>query len=162
MQRAFAMRSRRRSALVVASLLTNTYALDVVLSERRGSGAARRWRVGDRITPLTHRRPSLRSLKTRRGMRWCPRRQSRRVRSLGVARRARPVRAAKHAGDVRGLPGAGHDLAACNGAAATVAWLSRDAPGMVASLAAAARAPLGRRLPAVAVSRRRASTLPSY
>ena len=52
----------QRRALV-ASLLTTAHSLDVVLSERRGSGAARRWRVGDRITPLTNQRPSLRSLK---------------------------------------------------------------------------------------------------
>ena len=53
------MHSRRRGAFVLTSLLTNTNALDVVLSERRGSGAARRWRVSDRITPLTTRRWSL-------------------------------------------------------------------------------------------------------
>jgi hypothetical protein len=57
------MHSRRRVALVVAALLTQARALDVILSERRGSGAARRWRVGERITPLTTQRPTLRSLK---------------------------------------------------------------------------------------------------
>jgi hypothetical protein len=136
------MHSRRRGALV-ASLLTTSNALDVVLSERRGSGAARKWRVSDRITPLTHRRPSLRSLKAAARDALVPsttvapeyaRYQAWHV-AQDLSTQLRSTLATSAVFQGLGM-GSGSSATAL---AATVVWLSRDASGMVASLAATAR-----------------------
>jgi len=137
------MHSRRRVALVVAALLTQARALDVILSERRGSGAAHRWRVGERITPLTTQRPTLRSLKAAARDALVPsttvapeyaRYQCWHV-AQDLSTQLRSTLATSAVFQGLGM-GSGSGATAL---AATVAWLSRDASGMVASLAATAR-----------------------
>ena len=125
---------------MVASLLTTTNALDVVLSERRGSGAARRWRVSDRITPLTTRRWSLKAAardalvpSTTVAPEYAQYQAWHVAQDLSTQLRSTLATSAVFQGLGMGSGNAATALAA------TVAWLSRDASGMVASLAATAR-----------------------